>query len=181
MTPRTMLFICFLALLSVIQVHARTILIVCTEGCGCVTEYGVSVRCNFLPNNEFSVLRAKVAYRGRYYAIRRVVEVGTFSTFGDDFSSVDPGCPNSAGSNPSTKRAICVPAPRPTRLPPPMVPGTGIPVCNQDKKATVSLMQNETTGEGTIQINAVEDNNDGEADCPITAAAVFGRCRPRML
>lgn len=146
-----------------------------------MTEYGVSVRCNFLPNNEFSVLRAVVGYRGRYYAIRRVVEVGTFSTFGDELSSVDPGCPNSAGSNPSTRRAFCVPAPRPTRQPTPMVPDTGIPVCNQDKRATVSLMQNDTTGEGTIKIDpAVEDNGD-ESECPVIMEAVFGRCRPRML
>lgn len=107
--PSTVLSL-FLYFLLFSRAYSSDVLIVCNEGCGCVTESGVTVSCNFVKPKETAIIRA--SEDDDVYEVMRVVSIGTIPV--DEGKSADATCLDKAGSNPGGS-AICVPAPRPPK------------------------------------------------------------------
>lgn len=104
------------SLLSV--TYSAKVLIICTDGCGCVTEEGESVNCPFIPSNETAVLQSK-RFKAGFYQATRVIPIGTvFDVDIETKESFNDFCPDTAGFTPTALLPFCYPVVKPTRTPP---------------------------------------------------------------
>lgn len=109
----TTITILLFALLSLAS--SNKVLIVCTDGCGCVTECGRSVSCPFIQLNETAVLQSRPMKNGSYRATR-VIRFGTAIGYGSQKEeSFDEYCPDTAGASLKLSNTTCHPAPNRTR------------------------------------------------------------------
>ena len=79
--------------------HGRMGVIVCTEGCGCVTESGISVNCPFLQSNQMAVVQVQLL-RNNTYRATRVIPIGTVIDVQIEDEEWNEYCPHAAGFRP---------------------------------------------------------------------------------
>ena len=172
-----------LALLSLVS--CSKVLIICTEGCGCVTECGRSVSCPFIQLNQTAVLQSKPMKNGSYFATK-VIHIGTAFGFGSDKEdSFDEYCPDSAGASPKVSDPICRPAPNRTRT----LQKPALPQGSPQKYTTYSGVCE--VGQFTYGHNAVFEminypnptitRKNGEVEAKNGPAFVLAACRAKPL
>lgn len=157
-----------------------SILISCVAGCGCVTEYGVSVRCDFVGDKELVVLRAVPVSRGQYYTVQRQMEIGTSLSFGQEFSSAETKCPENAGLPPAGN-FYCMPAPKVTPTSPVPGPSSGKSEADLCNNLALTVSQDDNKGESTLKVEP-RYSRSANPNCinPFARGVAFG-CRPRFL
>lgn len=103
----------------------KPILITCTDTCGCVSETGIHVYCNFLQEKSISVLRGDDKYEslGAFVVVHQVIiKRGIIKSTPSATSST---CENAGGSSAPGGRKICwkTNKPNPEGPPPPTLGG----------------------------------------------------------
>ena len=101
------LFRIFILHMLFFLVLGEPILISCNDMCGCITETGVQVNCNFVRGKTFAVLRGDDKYKsfGAFVVHHWISIVPQHVPF--EFSPVEENCKQAGGVPPPGGRRIC--------------------------------------------------------------------------
>ena len=159
------------------------VLIMCTEGCGCVTELGKPVNCPFIRSHQTAVLLTKL--RRNDYVATRIIPLGTVFDFQiSTMNSLNAFCPDAAGIAPNASLSICVPAAKSVRTVRNSLVGNP-----EDSDDCKTKRQCVIEGGGPNAVVEFYDCGDeppitGSEEPMLTAQGTFGsqrRCVPMML
>lgn len=154
-----------------------------------MTDTGTTLQCSSIDPTQMVVLQAKARSDGSFRVIRKV-SVKTYTTFDDEYASLELKCPGQAGSATTGSSApICVPAPAPSK--PnlrPVLNGEVIEEPIGDKKGNLVVSMDELEGNGMIKFNLVpesQNSTDDEIDTVDRsnsgAFGHFAKCQPEQL
>ena len=181
----------FVIILSVfVQGHAYASLIVCNSGCGCVTDTGVSVSCDFSDESATTIIQAKIQSEGWYQA-EHVISLGTSFIADGHMFSKSVKCPKVAGKPSSGK---CTPTDVSKK-------SAEMPIANGEvmeedignRSGELMISMGQENGNGILRFE-IGDKKDEEGKVenvgrqatrvpPVQSRAVggFSNCRPRAL
>lgn len=175
----------FLLLSLIIQGHSLSSLIVCNYGCGCITDTGISVSCDFTDRSASTVIQAKIKSEGLYQA-EHVITIGTSFTADEHFSSKPLKCPKVAGKPSSGKCVVEVESQKSADMP--MKNGEVMEedIGNRSGEFVVSMGQKDGNG---ILLFEIGKNVDMEGELQSMTRQVgqaraiggFSNCRPNTL
>lgn len=170
-----MMFFLFIAIISLFsQGHASASLIVCNSGCGCVTDTGVSVSCDFSDGSSSTIIQAKVQSEGWYQA-EHVISLGTSFTADGEIFSKPLKCPKVAGK-PSSGKCIPIDVSKKSAE----MPIANGEVMNEDignRSGELMISMGQENGNGILRFE-IWDKKDEEGNEQNVARQVTGKRIP---